>query len=296
MSLTGRSPPVHEHEACGITCSVRPHRDIHLLGPVRVMQIRCYVINLQERRQRLAAARRRLAEVGMHCTVFPARTGSGCVAADGIDLKGGERGCFLSHRDLLSQIGAEADGVHLVLEDDATFVGGFGARIQQVLCELPESWGYLQVGWLPTAREKATWHRVRQRVAALAPLRRMTRMAGRDVPLRQPSIVTDRPAWGTHCYAVRPWFARKMAGCLSGPPFAPVDYYFRFLWEWDPRGMFRTRYPLAGQDWTMGSDVDPARFSAATTQVDDAGRLVKPDKAVGMTRHERARGDAYGEE
>jgi len=242
--------------------------------------VHTHVINLPNDVTRLRQATERAARVGLSPRVFVARTPADLDSETTVDpeLAPGEIGCFMSHRALLQEIATQpSDSLHLVLEDDVVFFPGFIESFQRVLEELAHcDAGIVQVGWLPVAAEDTSIRLLQQRLRASRLVRIPAHAMRKSVPKIPPMLQETTPGWGTHCYLVSPAAADRFATFLGRTVLAPVDYYLRAFSMLGPRTVFRTRFPLAGQDWSHASTVRDDRFNHGQRQIDQRGRLTSP--------------------
>jgi glycosyl transferase family 25 len=122
---------------------------------------KAYLINLPERRDRLASATKELARAGWRIgddgvELYPAQR----VANRAGFQSSGIRGCFLSHVACLSSA-ARAGRHALVLEDDIALTASFPGLMQQVLEFVTSSdwdfvyFGHEETGTIPTAHSDA---------------------------------------------------------------------------------------------------------------------------------------------
>lgn len=244
-----------------------------------MVTLQSHVINLPKDGERLERALSRAYRVGLQPHVFAARTPADLSPHEQVSptLTPGEIGVFLSHRSLLKEVGdAAADSLHLVLEDDVIFFEGFRDRFEEVVAELSRTGPRLvQVGWLPTAAESTRaglwWRRVKSTPAVRAAVHRLKSSTPLVPPILDPVI----PGWGMHCYLISPVIAREFSTILGTAMLAPVDYYLRAFSQVEPDRVYRTRFPLAGQDWTFSSTVREDRFVAEPLQIDGRGRVIR---------------------
>jgi GR25 family glycosyltransferase involved in LPS biosynthesis len=239
------------------------------------MPISAWIVNLPRHHERLAHATARARAVGLEPDVFTAVDGAehGAVPTTA-DLSPGEVGCLLSHRRLLQEIAvAPRTGYVLVIEDDVEFSPRFPELLPRVLRAASERGaGLVQVGWIPTEDQLRPAQRLYDTVAASSTLRRVVHLVRPHHPAEPPPLVARDLAWGTHCYLVHTGFADTVRAALADPLHAPVDYYFRALRYLHPERVFRTRFPLAGQDWSFGSSVRPERFAFQHVQITSEGK------------------------
>jgi len=165
----------------------------------------------------------------------------------------------------------------LVLEDDVLFYPGFRDALDRTLAELPERCGFVQLGWLPTAQEWTLSYRARHRLGSVRAVRAAARMARPQIKPVQSLTIWAPPAFGTHCYFVSADLANALGAMLGPQILGPIDLYLRFFFELmgvvDGPEFRRTRFPLAGQDWNLPSDiVRHSRFNDPVGQLDDRGR------------------------
>jgi GR25 family glycosyltransferase involved in LPS biosynthesis len=173
----------------------------------------------------------------------------------------------------------------LVLEDDVLMFPSFRETLQRVLDLLSRRVEYVQLGWLPTEDEQDLRFALRQRVATNSALRSLARLRWKELPQHPSPLVYAAPLWGAHCYLIARDCAEALARSAGTHFSAPVDIFLRHYFQ--SRSAYasesgrwaRTRFPIAGQDWDMGSDVDADRFALQIVQLDDQGRRFRP-KAV----------------
>ncbi|WP_447925816.1 glycosyltransferase family 25 protein [Georgenia muralis] len=239
--------------------------------------LRVYVVNLArhtDRKQRAALA---CAEQGLRPDFF---TGVDAQDADlpphRSSLTPGEVGCLLSHRGVMRKIAtAEGSQYSLILEDDVVFHDNFRGNLQSAL-ELAKTngAGFVQLGWLPLTSRPPTIRLWRDRAVTRPLLRKIAHAVHRSTPVEPPALQRLDPTWGTHCYLVTPEFARNILDFTDGRVLGPYDAYLRALARLLPQEMWRARFPLAGQDWSLTSSVDAARTDGPSGhQVDSRGRL-----------------------
>lgn len=242
--------------------------------------VHSYVINLPNDVARLRQSMERAARVGLSPRVFVARTPADLDSETTVDLElaPGEIGCFMSHRALLQEIATQpSDSLHLVLEDDVVFFPGFTESFDRVLEELEHcDVGIVQLGWLPVAGEDTSFRLLRQRLKTSRLVRIPAHAMRPSIQVVPPILRATTPGWGNHCYLVSPAAADRFATFLGRNVLAPVDYYLRAFSMLGPRKVCRTRFPLAGQDWSHSSTVRDDRFNHGQRQIDPFGRLISP--------------------
>jgi GR25 family glycosyltransferase involved in LPS biosynthesis len=235
-----------------------------------------YLINLDTRADRRTASLARCREVGLAPTVVSALTpadarGAGMWWAPWLDPA--QAACTASHKQLYDRIGRDDHDLVLVLEDDVLFYDEFPDALERTLAELPDRCGFVQLGWLPTAREWTLWYRGRHRLGGIRAVRAAARVLRPQVKPVQSVTIWAPPAFGTHCYLVSADLARSLGGMLGPQLPGPVDLYLRFVFDLmgvvDGPEFRRTRFPLAGQDWSLPNDV--VRHGHVG-QLDDRGR------------------------
>jgi GR25 family glycosyltransferase involved in LPS biosynthesis len=195
-------------------------------------------------------------------------------------LPDGAAACSVSHKVLLGRIGRDASSQRaLVLEDDVVFVPDFPKRFEQIDSETRTDCGFIQLGWLPTPAEDRAAYRWRHRAAQSQSLRSVARLIRPSIKREYRSTIVARPAFGTHCYLVSRTTADALSECIGPHVFSPVDILFQIYHDlkasFGGSAFRRTRFPLAVQDWSLGSDVEPNRFAAVPRQLDAYGRVVK---------------------
>jgi glycosyl transferase family 25 len=62
----------------------------------------------------------------------------------GVDMRAGEMGCYLSHRQIWRELIAGDEQMCLVVEDDVEILPDF-ARVVQALCDTPERWEFVRL-------------------------------------------------------------------------------------------------------------------------------------------------------
>lgn len=244
--------------------------------------MKSWVINLPSATTRKLRAIKRANAVGLRPEIFQAVDGSTVSLPNLAGLSPGEQGCFLSHRRILDRIVDSAEDFHLVLEDDVIFFPSFEDAFPAVVDAMRrESLGLVQVGWLPTDDQLRRWPRARDKMAAFVPVRRAYSLLRPSTPAMPPPVVSKEMGWGTHCYLISRDYAPVWKEFIDGAPIAAVDYYMRALSTVQPGRVRRTRFPLAGQDWSFGSSVHPGRFAFQRAQLDSSGRKISPAKNEG---------------
>jgi GR25 family glycosyltransferase involved in LPS biosynthesis len=247
-----------------------------------------YLLNLDTRADRRTASLARCREVGLSPTVVSALTPERAREAGlwwSPWLNPAQAACAASHKQLYDRIGRDHRDLVLVLEDDVLFYPGFADALERTLAELPDRCGFVQLGWLPTAREWTLSYRARHRLGNMRAIRATARAMRPQVTPVQSVTIWAPPAFGTHCYLVSADLARALAGLIGPQLLAPIDLYLRFFFELmgvvDGPEFRRTRFPLAGQDWTLTSDiVHHSRFDDPVGQLDHRGRArVRPSPA-----------------
>ena len=245
--------------------------------------VAAHLVSLDSEPARRALALQRARAAGLDPRVHPAcdgRTLDPLPVSPG-GLAPGEIGCLLSHRALLREIAAGPADLALVLEDDVVFAEQFGPGMAEVLTALAEhDLSFVQVGWMPTDEQRRPVNRVRARLAASPPVRRVVHALRPNTPAKAPLVVPRPLGWGAHCYLVTRGFAGTLAEILDSPLLAPVDAVFRGVAVMAPDRLWRTRFPLAGQDFTLGSTVNPERFRFVGRQLDAHGRLVDDPRST----------------
>lgn len=109
---------------------------------------RTYIVNLPDRQDRLAEIRAQLAKAGIdpqggRVQIFPAIKPE---SANGFP-NAGARGCFLSHREILSRAIEDKLGRVLMIEDDLVLSGLAGSRSEEMLDGLDSiEWGIAYLG------------------------------------------------------------------------------------------------------------------------------------------------------
>tara|TARA_R110000803_G_scaffold49030_1_gene101961 strand:+ start:3026 stop:3658 length:633 start_codon:yes stop_codon:yes gene_type:complete len=98
----------------------------------------------------------------------------------------GQLGCTLSHHQLYKKIVSEGHEKVLILEDDCDISGPID-KLGEYISQLPEDWGLFYLGWdgpnlLPNYSDN----------------------------LCEVSRSFQKSLEGTHCIAIRPWFAKRL--------------------------------------------------------------------------------------
>lgn len=247
--------------------------------------MQAHVINLPRHPDRLARTVTRCSAVGLTPSLFSAVDGRLVSVPDRRDeLTEGEVGCVLSHRGLLEKIGSDVDDthLHLVLEDDVAFFPDFSTKFRKIVDWFSTSpAGLVQVGWVPTLFEQHWSYRYRHLLTTTPVARRLAHTIRRSTPLDAPLVLPVRPAWGTHCYLVKPSVARDAQALMSGRLLGSADHYLQALWELMPDQVWRTRFPLAGQDRSDSSSVRGSEGPWAGVQFDSRGRLWRGEASSG---------------
>jgi hypothetical protein len=183
---------------------------------------------------------------------------------------------------MMEQVLASTAAWALILEDDVAFAADFRDRLDAVLAALPPGWDFVQLGWLPTHHDLRRSTRFRRRVAGFGPARQLAHLVKPITPVEQDPAPRSLPSWGTHCYLVSRTFAERVAEARGTHIWQPIDWFYRYFLEvadlgTSPLRYFKARSPIAGQNWALGSDVDPARFLAQDKQIDENGKVVHVD-------------------
>lgn len=239
------------------------------------------LLNLEDRPDRLATALARCTTAGIHPAVHHATTpeqlrASGCTWDEA--LPPGQAACLASHFEMMDRLLASGAEYALILEDDVAFPDDFGRTYDDALASLTSDWDFVQLGWLPRADDLDLGRRIKAKVAMNTTVRRVAHAGKASIPITPPILQAALPSWGTHCYLVSTRFARRFVRLRSSHYWCPVDWLLRHYLEttwFSPAApvAYRARFPLAGQDWNMGSDVDAARFEVQMDQMDSNGRV-----------------------
>jgi GR25 family glycosyltransferase involved in LPS biosynthesis len=224
-----------------------------------------FLVNLPARSDRRELALSRCDAAGIKPEVFPAVTPDEVTKA-GLTwvpwLPPGAAACALSHKLVLEEIVDRNLESALVLEDDVVFRDDFTARMTALCNELGAGWDFVQLGWLRmpggVPRGSRAWRALEKLKPAIARLRASHLESGKGGEL----ALEVAPGWGTHCYLISARLAREISGLLTGPFFAPIDYFYRYYYESKSTYVgrearfWKAKQSLADQDLALGSDVD----------------------------------------
>jgi GR25 family glycosyltransferase involved in LPS biosynthesis len=105
-----------------------------------------YLINLQTRPDRLTKALAQCEQAGIKPTVFEATNGRTLPLPTGWRDGPGAYGCSLSHRGVLRHCIEQKHEVALILEDDVTFVDGYGPKFWNMMFHVPDNWDAIMLG------------------------------------------------------------------------------------------------------------------------------------------------------
>jgi len=176
--------------------------------------VRAFLINLDERPDRLRQSTERLARAGITAERISAHTPASARAM-GIrptapGYAPGNLGCVASHLEVYQRVVDEGIERALVLEDDVLPGVRFRQRLIRSLAELPDDFALFQAGWV----DLDPLHR--RGVSSLARSVLGTFVPGADHRIAAPF------RFGTHAYVVTPFFARHALEHFRSPHL-PID-------------------------------------------------------------------------